>query len=467
MSLKKLLYFLLVLIAAYACKPDNEILTRNPGDGLRFNADTILFDTVFTTLKTATRRLRVYNPHKNAIKIDHVRLGMGASSPFSAIINGQPMEAASDIMLRGGDSILVIVEAQVDAANQDNPFIIEDSLIFHANGKESQVQIRAWGQDAIFLNDTILECDAVWDSVRPYVLYNSIVVPPGCQLAVREGTKIYAANTAVLFVAGSLRIEGTLEKPVRFTGMRREKHYENVPAQWLGIVLLDGSSNNLINHAIIKNAFRAVQVGELEKKLGTDLRLSNSFILNMSESGLFCLNPNEMLVYNCVIGNCAKSLVAGYNGGNYRFYHNTFAYSNTLGFIRNTPSVFFANVFEAEQQVVYPFKLSFINNIVSGRVQKEFDIALKGGAATAPVIELANNYLKTSDTTWQVNNNIVSTQELKLKAPSKFDFRLDTVNVSPARDAGHRLNFLYLSKDLDGQTRPHGEAPDMGAYEQY
>jgi hypothetical protein len=465
--LKKLLYLLLLIPAIYACKPDDEIITTNPQDGLTFDTDTILFDTVFTTIKTATRRLRVYNTNKNAINLSNVRFGMGAASPFSAIVNGQAGEKVQDLMIRGGDSILVIIEAKIDAANLDNPFVIEDSLIFNANnGQENQVQVRAWGQDAVFLNDTILDCAVVWDSTRPYVIYNRVVVPESCQLTILEGTSIYANNTAVMFVAGTLNIAGTADHPVVFRGMRREKRYEDVPGQWLGIVLLDGSTNNVINHAIIKNAFRAVQVGELEKKQGTDLRLSNTTIMNMSESGLFCLNPNDLLVYNCVIGNSAKSNVAAYNGGSYYFYHNTFTFSNTLGFIRNTPSVLFANIFETEQQLSFPITLSFINNIVSGRAPKEFDIFLRGDSDSEPIIELAHNYLKTSDNTWAVNNNIVSQQEINLKAPAKYDFRLDTAKVSPAKNAGVMLNYPFLNTDLDGKQRPVGPAPDIGAYEQ-
>ncbi len=65
--MKKLLYLLFSLclfgLFMLSCNKDDEI-DNDPGIKLGFSQDTILFDTVFTTIGSATQTFKVYNPFR-------------------------------------------------------------------------------------------------------------------------------------------------------------------------------------------------------------------------------------------------------------------------------------------------------------------------------------------------------------------------------------------------------------------
>ena len=50
--------------------------------------DTIRFDTVFTTLGSVTKQIRVYNNENKPLKIDQIRLGAGANSFYRLNVDG-------------------------------------------------------------------------------------------------------------------------------------------------------------------------------------------------------------------------------------------------------------------------------------------------------------------------------------------------------------------------------------------
>src|SRR5688572_8283288 len=101
----------------------------NPDARLKFSADTILFDTIFSDIGSVTERLIVINPNKNAVKISRIQLPNG-SGPYQLIINGQATNSISNLELRGGDSIYILVKVKIDPTNEENPFLIKDSVVF-------------------------------------------------------------------------------------------------------------------------------------------------------------------------------------------------------------------------------------------------------------------------------------------------------------------------------------------------
>ena len=85
---RKLIYSLLILLALMlACQPERNF-TEDSADKLKFSLDTVFFDTVFTTLGTATENFRIYNPHNRFIKIDDISLAGGSSSVFRINVDG-------------------------------------------------------------------------------------------------------------------------------------------------------------------------------------------------------------------------------------------------------------------------------------------------------------------------------------------------------------------------------------------
>ena len=53
--------FLICLLIFFSCKKEDHILNSSSNLSLSFSKDTLLFDTVFTTVGSATRSFKVYN----------------------------------------------------------------------------------------------------------------------------------------------------------------------------------------------------------------------------------------------------------------------------------------------------------------------------------------------------------------------------------------------------------------------
>lgn len=490
-SLLKSLWFICLFVLAltllWSCRPDKEKLDLNPGLALEFSTDTITFDTVFTNFPTATRRLRVYNRNKNAIKIAAIDVAGQGSSPFSINVNGiEGPKSVRNLTIQGQDSFYVLITARINATDRSLPFIVKDSLLFQVEGRATvqDVKLLSYGQDAIFIDrlrgDTIA-CNTVWTNVRPYVIFNSTIVPEGCTLTIKEGVRVHFFQNSNLFVAGTLLVEGTRENPVVFQGTRLERFYENIPGQWGAIVLLDSSGSrrpglpiglHFINHAIIKNGLHGVQVNLPGDENPTGLIISNSQIQNMSGVGLYGFS-SLMLGYNNVVVDCAQNLVACLAGGSYEFWHNTFAYSGVNNFSRDLPGVIFADHFDDRSNPVILGQLGvgLYSNIINGGQEREFAIA--ENLSGRPIFDtLFNNMVKTNE---ELNNGLnrkdnlpVPGRTLTFRNPFRYDFRLDS--LSPAQDKGlYPLPSAFEGIRRDKQENTRGstppDLPDLGAYE--
>src|SRR6476469_7834798 len=66
------------------CEPKEDLVQTS--GSLELQADSVVFDTVFTTIRTVTKRLWVYNRNSGAVKTD-VSLQGTAGSTYSLVIN--------------------------------------------------------------------------------------------------------------------------------------------------------------------------------------------------------------------------------------------------------------------------------------------------------------------------------------------------------------------------------------------
>src|SRR5690242_11874812 len=92
-SYKNILLPLIALLAVVAClftrcNPSDKIDT-SPTLRLSFSSDTVLFDTVFTTIGSSTRISKIYNHNNHRINISDIQLTGGVASPFRINIDGQ------------------------------------------------------------------------------------------------------------------------------------------------------------------------------------------------------------------------------------------------------------------------------------------------------------------------------------------------------------------------------------------
>ena len=122
----------------------------NPELELDFSADTVFFDTVFTTVGSVTLPLKVFNPNRESLRIDVIELEGGSDSPFRVNIDGQVGPRVEDWPLLAEDSMWIFIEVTVDPSDATLPFVIEDGIRFNANGQEQRVHLTAWGQNAHF-----------------------------------------------------------------------------------------------------------------------------------------------------------------------------------------------------------------------------------------------------------------------------------------------------------------------------
>ena len=97
---KLLVFIILALVTVTVSCRKNRNFSNSPSLNISLSNDTITFDTVFTAVGSSTRILMIYNKNSENLKINSIRLGGGASSPFSINVDGQPPARAT--ISRGG-----------------------------------------------------------------------------------------------------------------------------------------------------------------------------------------------------------------------------------------------------------------------------------------------------------------------------------------------------------------------------
>lgn len=242
----------MVLVYLFAsCEKEN--INSSNDALLRFSTDTVAFDTIFTSIGSPTRNVRVVNPTNSTLVISSIKLAGGNKSGFRLNVNGEVANDVYDVEIPPNDSIFVFVEVTLGENGGNIPMVAEDSIVFSVNGIMQDVNLIAWGQDFKRINSKVIGT-TTWTNEKPYLVYNYAYVDSGAVLTIEPGTIIYFHDGAGFYVKGSLDVQGTNDEPVVFQGDRLESMYGDLPDQWSGIILFSGSHNNRFEHAVIKNA---------------------------------------------------------------------------------------------------------------------------------------------------------------------------------------------------------------------
>ena len=469
--------FVIFCLAILSCQKEDYSM----GDDikLQFSSDTISFDTIFTSVGSATKWLKVRNPGPNAVNLSKIALAGKDNSPFRLNINGVNHYQDQDVTISSGDSIFIFIEVTVNPTGQNHPMIIKDSIVFQMNGNTQDVDLIAFGQDFHLYDQEIISSQH-WKNDKPYLIYNSIVVDSLETLTIDPGCRIYFRKGSSLFVKGTLNVRGTLKEPVTFSDDRLDKDYENEPGQWGawteledkskyiygGIHFLKGSKDNLIDHAVIENASKGIQVDSMGFSANPVLVIQNSRIENMSVN---CLDARttHLKAVNCIFANSGSYSVALLFGGNYEFYHCTIAnYFNSRFSIRKEPSLIVNNFF-TYGNTVYAYDLTkayFANCIIYGTMDNE--IALARVEETQFNYQFQNCLIKTDSPLFpkeQAFGGSIFNKNPLFTDTSEYNYSIDS--LSPARHVGDKNIASQFPKDLNDQSRLEDEGPDLGALE--
>ncbi len=477
-GLSTILYFSVFL---FSCRDES---TDNIGDvALTFSVDTLLFDTVFTTVGSATRSFTVRNNHNKRIKISTIKIGSGASSPFKVNVNGIPGFIHHDVEIAPKDSIFIFAQVTLNPSGDNLPLIVMDSLVFITNNKVQDLKMAAWGQDAIFLTANypideprfhLLTQNTTWTSDKPVVVYSTVVATSGVTLQVEPNTKVHLHNrTSIYFLDNStLKVNGTLGHQVIFQGDRLEKEYQNRGGQWGRIFFSPQSYGHEINHAIIKNGTVGLHIGTNGENSGSSFNLRNTIIKNMSSVGIMVIESN-LLCNNTIIGNCGDYSAYIGPGANATFLHCTFAnyFSSPNSIQRRTPSVIFTNHFKYQQvvggpEIVYHNQIGnvlFGNSIIYGNYEEEVGFDLKPGSSYTNFL-FDHCIIRTKGSTSGPNFiGVLRNADPKFHKTIIQDFRLG--KGSPAVGAGKPEFALLVPLDLEGTNRT--SSFDLGAINYY
>jgi len=462
-----ILLLLGILCFFYGCQ--KEKINSSSGALLHFSSDTITFDTLFTSIGSPTKNLRVINKTNENIIISSVRLAGGKQSGFRLNVNGDATNETYNVPIPAQDSIFIFIDAVLQKTGNNGPLITEDSIMFRVNNIEQKVRLMAWGQDFIMIKSDPIKT-SVWHKDRPYLIYSEALVDSNQTLTIEAGTTIYFHKNAGLKVKGTLKVLGTNEEPVEFKGDRLEPSFTDIPDQWNGIILYSGSHNNKINYAKIKNANIGLQVGTIEHSGFASLELSNTRIENMSWAGIWAMK-SKILAYNCIISNVRYYNTALLLGGDYQFYHTTFAnfYNDFSSGLRTTETLVISNyLVDNKSGVRYVGDIKeaiFGNCIITGNRVNELLVSMdKQGLSNYVfdrcLIQIADTFkLTESDRFIDVLRNV----NPRFKNPYKGNFELDTLSI--VKDFG-KLNYAKLYPlDLKKASRISDDGPDIGAFE--
>lgn len=461
-----LFYFSAFLLVALfvSCKKDSFITSEFAR--VNITADTLKYDTVFTTTGSVTKTFKIINDNDQKLRLGKVKLMGGTSSAYKMNVNGVATAEINNLDIEANDSIYVFVSVTVNPNASNLPFIVSDSILINYNGNNRYVQLQAYGQNANFLRNRVLTGNIVWTNNLPYVILGSIRIDTTASLTIQPGCKIYSHADAPFIVDGTLIINGTKANPVVFAGDRLDGDYKDLPAGWPGIYFRGNSKNNVLTYAVIKNANQAIVAEKPSVNANPKVILHQCSIDNAFDAGILCVN-SSLQADNSLVSNCGSNVKLTY-GGIYNFTHCTVAAYSTNFLTHKNPALVVNNfAVQGSSTVTADLNAVFRNNIFwgdGGIITDEISV-IKQGANTFNVLFEKNLYRALADPlnsslSGNVKNADPSFDSINV-SKNIFNFRVTKNAAAPGINAGMATGFL---KDLDDMNRNVG-LPDMGCYE--
>ena len=464
--MKQILTYLLVLttLVFFSCRKDSFI--TSPDAQLGIGVDTLHFDTVFTTTGSVTQFFKITNNNNQKLRLNSVSLKGGSASAFKINVDGSMGPQLSNIEMDANDSIYVFVSVTINPNMANLPFVIRDSIEISYNGNNRLVQLEAWGQNANFLRSRIITGNTVWTNTLPYVILGSLQIDANATLTIPKGTKIYMHADAPILVDGTLKVTGEKDDSSRvyFSSDRRDYPYNEYPGSWPGIYFRGGAKDNVLQYAVVRNAYQGL-VSELPSvNANPKLTLNECIVDNAYDAGIYGVQTS-ITARNCLVSNCGKGVVLAL-GGNYQFTHCTMAAVSNNYIAHKDPSLYVSNyVVQGSTVLTSNLSAAFKNCIAwgaNGIVDDEVVVDKQG--STGFGVSFDNCLWKVKNSPANATaNNIIANQDPQFDSVDVqkriFNFRLK--GSSPGINKGINAG---VAIDLDGNPRPVG-LPDIGSYE--
>ena len=453
------LLFIVLVIYFFACK--KEPFTNSSSAFLTTSVDTVHFDTVFTSTGSVSQLVKIINNNDKGIHISSIRLAGGATSPFKINVDGVTGPQVTNVDVLANDSIYIFVTVTINPTAANLPFVVRDSIEITYNGNKKFIQLAGFGRNAHFLRNKKVMGSESWNNNLPYVILGRLTVDTNATLVINQGCQIYLHADAPFIVNGTLQVNGDKYDSTRviFSGDRLDEPYKNYPASYPGLIFTEVSRNNVLNYAVIKNAFQGIVV--TEPSAGTKLTLNETIIDNAYDAGLLAINTS-VNARNLLVSNCGKGIFL-IKGGNYNFTHCTAATYSSNFIQHKEPVLAVTNFLNGVQNNLNAnFRNCIFWGEANGIVTDEVVVLKQGNTAFNVTFD---------QVLWRVQNNpsnstatgIINNQNPLFDSVNTgqkiFDFRLRS--NSPALNKGINAGVFI---DLDGKVRPVG-LPDLGAYE--
>ncbi|HEY4150268.1 MAG TPA: choice-of-anchor Q domain-containing protein [Chitinophagaceae bacterium] len=465
--MKQVLSYSLVLLVVFffSCRKDTYI--TSPDAEVAIGADTLHFDTVFTTTGSITQFFKINNNNNQKLRVNSIALQGGSGSAFKINVDGTVGPQVNDIDIDANDSIYVFVSVTVNPNAANLPFVIRDSIQISYNGNKRFVQLEAWGQNAHFLRNAVITGNTSWNNTLPYVILGSLQVDTNVTLTIQQGTKVYMHADAPILVDGTLKVSGDKYDSTRvyFSSDRLDYPYNGYPGSWPGIYFRDVSKDNVLLYAVVRNAYQGM-IAELPSvDANPKLTLNECIVDNAYDAGVYGVQ-SSITATNCLVSNCGKN-VALTLGGNYQFTHCTIATISNDYIPHKDPVLYVSNyALQGTTLLTSNLVANFTNCIAwgaNGIVDDEVVVGQQGNTTFNVVF---NNCL------WKVKNNPanVTANNIIANQDPLFD-SLDVQNrvynfrLKPNSPAINKGINTAVTIDLDGNPRPVG-LPDIGCYEQ-
>jgi len=474
---------IMLAMILYSCAREEVYM----GDDLDITTsrDTIMFDTVFTEVGSATRSFKIYNNQNRAVAVD-IKLQGGTNSFYRINADGLVGPEVNGVTVQADDSIYVFVEVFIDPDQplSISPFVVEDQVVISGGQDQEIVQLESFGQNANYVfgkrDITAIEdiCNnlsqVIWDDPKPYVIYGIMGID-GCDLIMNAGTRVYVHGGIVLqdsltynpgriitINGGSIQANGTLAEPITIEGDRLEPEFADVAGQWFGIVLTNASVDNSFSYTTIKNGIYGILADS-----SSHVSMSHCQLLNSSSLGLLGSHASAD-ISNSLIYSAGSYGVYWRYGGNYNMNYSTVVSYGVQAEAIRMENYLCTDPLCLGEILTNPLTATISNSILAGSSRDEILIDEFEGSDAITVDYTINNsiirideFLDSRPDFFENCNNCINYNgsDILFLDINENNFQLDSLSIAELKG----IPDINVTDDLLGRMR--SSTPDIGCYE--